>query len=215
MTNKLTLELDKRSIQGRKVKQLRRQGIVPANIFGKKIDSEAVQISEKEFEKIFEEAGETTIIYATIKGEETKRPVLVSATQVHPVSGDYLHIDFHQVDLTQKVTATVPLVLAGEAPAVDDLGAILVQMLDEIEVEALPTDLPHELSVDISGLKAFGDAIFIKDIKVDTSKVEVKNDPEEMVAQVEEPKAEEEVVPEATEAEAAPVEEAPKEEKAE
>src|SRR5688572_7140013 len=105
---KITLHLDTRNLQGRKVKQLRRQGIVPANIFGKKIDSSSVQVKEKDFQKTFEAAGETSIIYATVGDEKKERPLLVSATQIHPVTGSVLHVDFHQVDLTEKVTAAVP-----------------------------------------------------------------------------------------------------------
>src|SRR5687767_14329657 len=195
MTNKITLHLDKREVLGRKVKRLRKEGIVPANIFGKKTPSIAVQVSEKEFKKVFEAAGETSIIYSTVGEEKTERPLLVSMAQVHPVTGSFLHIDFHQVDLTQKVTATVPLVFEGEAPAVADKGAILVQMMTEIEVEALPTEIPHEIIVDISSLKEFGDFLTVKDIKVDTTKVEIQAEPDEQLVQVQEPKEEEEEVP--------------------
>ncbi len=211
MAEKITLQLDKRQLQGRKVKQLRRQGIVPANIFGHKIDSLSVQLKNKDLEKIYKQAGETTIIYATIDSENKQRPLLISSTQVHPVTGFFLHVDFHQVDLTEKVTATIPIVLVGESPAVADSGAVLVQMINEVEVEALPADLPHEISLDISTLKEFGDSLAVKDLKVDTSKVEIKAEPEEQIVQSQEPQKEEEVIPveSAAEGEPAPTTPAP------
>ncbi len=207
MANKFTLHLDKRETFGRKVKRLRKSGIIPANIFGKKTESIAVQLPEKEFQKAFSAAGETSILYATVGDEKTQRPVLVSMAQIHPVTGSFVHVDFHQVDLTQKVIATVPLVLEGESPAVADLGAILVQMMNEIEVEALPAEIPHEIVLDISSLKEFGDFLTVQDLKVDTSKVEIQAEPEEQIVQVQEPK-EEEV--EETPTEAAEGAEAPK-----
>lgn len=189
---KISLTLTKREVSGRKVKALRRQGLVPGNIFGKDIPSVSIQIPEKELSKTFQEAGETAIIYATLEGEKDSRPLLISAMQVHPVTNAPLHVDFHQVDLKEKVTAAVPIVLTGESPAVVDNGAVLIQSMDEIEVEALPTDLPSEIELDISSLKEFNDALHVSDLKVDTTKIELQAEAEEIVVQVQEPQQEEE-----------------------
>ncbi len=195
MTEKLTLDLNKRTLSGRKVKQLRRQHIIPANIFGKKISSIPVQISLKDFQKIYEKAGETSIIYATVNSEKEVRPLLVSALQVNPITDLPIHVDFHQVDLTQKVTATVPLVLTGTAPAVEDKGAVLIQMINELDVEALPTEIPHELTLDISSLKEIGDSLSVEDLKIDTSKIKIQAEPDEQIVQAQEPQIEEEPTP--------------------
>lgn len=195
----ITLNVSPRTLAGRKVKQLRRQGIVPANVFGSKTKSIAVQVSADVFKKVFAEAGETSLVYLTVGDEKTARPVLIASVQIHPVTDAPLHIDFHQVDLTQKVTADIPVELVGEAPAEKELGATIVQLVNELEVEALPTDLPEKFEIDLSSLKAFGDMISVKDVKVDAAKVEIKNDPELQIVQAQEPQKEEEVVPEAAE----------------
>lgn len=147
---KYSITVEKRTIAGRKVKQLRSQGIVPANIYGKKEQSVAVQTDRKEFEKVFSQAGETGIIELHI-GSEVK-PVLIQNIQIHPVTRHILHTDFRQVDLKEKIHAKIPLELIGQSPAVAQNTGVLLELLNEIEVEALPTELPEKISVDISGL---------------------------------------------------------------
>lgn len=191
------LQVEKRILIGRKVKQLRRKGLIPANIFGKKISSIAIQVENKTFNKIFEEVGETGIIDISL-GEE-KYPSLVTGVAQDSVTGDILHIDFHNVSLKEKVTATIPVHVAGEAPAVKDQGGILNQSLHEIEVEALPTDLPEAIEVDITKLENIGDAITIADLNI-SDKLEIKIDPETTVLVINEP-AKEEVVETPAEAE--------------
>ena len=181
---KITLKSEKRELFGRKVKRLRKAGKIPANIFGKKIKSEAVSIDNKEFIEVFEKAGETQII------DLTGKPVLVSNTQVDPISGEYLHIDFRQVDLTEKIEAMVPVEIEGESPAEKQSLGTVVQQIHEIEVEALPTDLPEKIIVDASVLVEVDQAIYVKDLKVD-KKVEIKTDLESIVVKVEPPTKEE------------------------
>ena len=184
------LKVDKRTVTGRKVKQLRRQGLIPANVFGKKIKSFPIQTDSKTFIKIFDEVGETGIVDVSV-GEE-KYPCLITGYAADPVTGNILHVDFHNVSLKEKVTATIPLHVVGEAPAVKNEGGVLNQSLHEIEVEALPTDLPEAIEIDVTHLENIGDAIAIKDIKFD-SKLEVKVDVETVVLVINEP-AKEEVV---------------------
>lgn len=200
---KFHLKVEPRKVSGRAVKTLRRAGIVPANLFGKKIKSQAIQLSADTFAKIYEKAGETSIINLEVEGETKTRPVLVSAVQEHPVTSQPLHVDFHEVDLTQKVTATIPVELVGVAPAVEDLGAVIVQQINELEVEALPTELPEKLEVDISSLKAFDDAVTVSQIKFDKTKIEIVGvEPESIVVSAQEPQKEEEPLPVEGEAEA-------------
>ena len=189
----LKLEVEKRKIFGRKVKRLRREGLLPANIYGKKIKSLAVQLSEKDFLGVYKEAGETSIVDLKVKGEKKSRPVLIANLQTDPVTDRPLHVDFHQVVLTEKTTATIPIELSGEAPAVAQKLGILVQQINELEVEALPKDLPEKFVVDTSSLIQVDDAILVKDIRVDKKKVEIKVDGNRIVAKIEPPTKEEEV----------------------
>jgi len=195
--NTLKLVAEKRAVFGRKVKKLRAGGMLPANIYGKKVKSEAVQISLSEFQKVFKEAGETGLVELEI-GKE-KRPVLIHNVQVNPVSDAPIHTDFLQVDLKEKVKAAVPVELSGESPAEKQGLGTLVQYIDEIEVEAYPADLPDKFEIDVTSLIEVDNAVLIKDIKVDSEKVLIKNDTEQIVAKVEPLRKEEEVVPVAEE----------------
>lgn len=183
-----------RKLFGRKVKTLRHQGVIPGNVFGKKTKSTSIQLSEKELLAIIREAGETSLINLTIEGEKKPRPVLISGYAKDPVTGNLLHIDLHQVDLTVKTTADVPVVTAGESPAVE-AGLVLVTLKQEIEVEALPTDLPDKITVDVSGLKEVGDSVLAKDLKLDRSKVTIELEDEEPIVTIQEPAKEEEPEP--------------------
>ena len=150
-SQKLLLTSSKRKIIGRKVKSIRKEGLVPANVFGKKIKSLAVSVKSQDFRKIFSKAGATGIIYLDISEEKEPKPVLVSAIQKHPLKGTLLHIDFRQVDLTQKVKAEVPIKITGESLAVKDKNGVLVSVLSQVMVEALPADLPEFLEISIQG----------------------------------------------------------------
>jgi large subunit ribosomal protein L25 len=192
------LKATKRTLFGRKTKQLRKKGLVPANIFGKKMDSIAVELDSAILLDTMRKAGETGLIHLKVQGDDKVHPVLVSGYAQDPVFGSMLHVDFHEVDLKQKTTATVPLHAEGESEAVG-AGLVLAMMKNEVEVEALPTDLPDSIKVDISVLKVLGDSIHAKDLKVDRAKVTLLIEDDELIATIQEP-AKEEVV------EAAPVE---------
>ena len=211
--NKTTLEAKVRKITGRKVKTLRKEGLIPANIYGKKVKSQAIQVMALDFKKAYEEAGETGLISLKVQGEKGKaedRAVLVSNVQIDPLSDAAVHVDFRQVDLKEKVTASVPVELVGESPAEKGSLGTVVQYIDEIEVEALPTDLPEKFEVDASGLVEVDQAVFVSDLKYDKAKVEIKNDSGEIIVKVEPPQKEEVVAAPVTEE--VPIEgEAPKE----
>jgi len=195
------LNANTRTIFGRKTKQLRKKGLIPANIFGKKIKSLAIELESSILLDTMRKAGETGLIHLKIKGDNSVHPVLVSGYAQDPVTDAMLHVDFHEVDLKQKTTATVPLKTIGESEAVKG-GMVLVMFKNELEVEALPTDLPDSIEVDISSLLEVGSTILAKDLKFDRSKVTVEIGDEEPIATIQEP-AKEEVVeaPVATEGE--------------
>ncbi len=194
---KYKLSAEKRTVLGRKVKKIRKEGSLPANIYGKKVKSQAVVVKEKEFAKVFKEAGETSIIELMLG--KVKKPVLIHNVQTDPVSDMPLHVDFHQVDLKEKVMANVPVEVLGEAPAEKQGLGTMVQYIDEIDVEALPAELPEKFEVDISGLEEVNAAIFVKDLKYDKKKIEIKLDDEEVVVKIEPLRKEEEVAPPAEE----------------
>lgn len=201
MTN-YTLKANLRTATGRKVRALRKSGIVPANVFGKKIKSVAIQLDVKVLREMLKKAGETSLINLTIEGEKKARPVLVSGYAQDPVSNDLYHVDFHEVDLTEKVTAMVPVKIIGEAEAVK-AGNNLVVQKNEIEVEALPADLPDEIEVDVTSLAVVGDSIHAKDLKLDRSKVTILAEEDETIVTIQEPAKEEVVVAAPAEGEAA------------
>lgn len=176
------LKAEKRTVLGRKVKTLRRQGIIPAHVFGHKVKTEHVQVTESEFAKVFEKTGETGIIDLAIDSQ--KKPVLVKNVQMHPVTDEPLHIDFYQVNLSEKVKVNVPIEIVGESPAVHKKIGVLLTPVSEIEVEALPADLPENIQVDVTALDEVGKEIKVKDLKVDRSKIEVHADEELVVVQI-------------------------------
>lgn len=195
---KIILKAKVRKEVGRKVKHLRKEGLLPANIYGKKIKSESIQIGESDFKNVYKKAGETGLVYLELESAKEKkeeRPVLVANIQKDPVTDSLLHIDFHQVDLKEKVEAKVPVELTGESPAEKQSIGTVVQYLNEIEVEALPTDLPEKFQVDISTLSEVDQMVHVKDLPFDKSKIEVKTDLEEILVKVEPPQKEEVITP--------------------
>ncbi len=191
------LSVQPRQVFGKKVRALRRDGIVPGNIFGPATDSTAVQLGRVEFKRLFKEVGETELIDVLIEGEKDSRPVLISDVQLDPVSHEPIHVDCYQVNLKEKVEVEVPLEMIGEAPAVREKGAVFLQVLDALTVKALPTEIPHQIEVDISGLVDYGDSLLVKDLVIPEG-TEVVTDGEEVVARVEEV-LQEEVEPEVSE----------------
>lgn len=182
--DRLSLHAEERQILGKKVKNLRKDGKLPAHVFGKALDSESVAVVTADFLKTFHLAGETGVIELKI-GSEKIRPVLVRDVQYDPVGGQPIHIDFYQVDLTKKVKVPVPLLLVGEQPEKVHLGeAILLQTLNEVEVEALPTDLVEKIEVDTSGLEEIDDAITIGQLNYDREKLTIAIDSEEIVVKL-------------------------------
>ena len=171
--DRLSLIAEERKILGKKVKKLRKDGKLPGHVFGKGLETEVVTVLTRDSLKTFHLAGETGLIDLKI-GAEKVRPVLVREVQYDPVSGLPFHIDFFQVNLTQKVKVSVPLVQIGEQPEVVKLGeAIVLQTVNEIEVEALASDLIEKIEVDIFTLKAIDDAITLGQLNYDREKLTI------------------------------------------
>ena len=207
---KAKLKVEKRKTTGRKVKLLRREEILPANIYGKKVKSQAVQLDLKSFLPVYQTVEETGIVELRLKGETKARPVLIHKVQIDPVSDQPLHADFYQVSLKEKVTTEIPIELVGESPAVKEKIGILIQPLSEVEVEALPTELPDKFEVDIGKLKEVDDTFTVADLEVSKG-VKVLTGAKQILAKIEPPTKEEEVAPPPEEE--VPPEEVPEEEK--
>jgi large subunit ribosomal protein L25 len=188
---KIILNLEPRTVTGRKVKSLRRLGTIPLNIYGKKTKSISAQIKLQEFNKLFDKAGETNLVYITVGTEKEERPCLISHVQLNPVTDIVIHADFHQVDLTEKATAEIPVELIGESPAVSAENATIVTQVNHIEVEALPSDFPEKFVIDISKLAKVGDSFKVSDLKYDSKKIQIDLDPETVIVAAQAQQAEE------------------------
>jgi large subunit ribosomal protein L25 len=192
------LAVTPRSILGKQVKRLRRQGITPANIYGHGVLSQAVQVPTPDLARTIRVAGRNTMLQLHVEGEKKSRPVFVHHVQRDPITDEFLHVDFYQVSLKEKIRLEVPLVIVGEAPAVGVYHGILLQSVSAITVEGLPTDLPPHIEVDISGLAEIDDVIHVKDLELSPG-VTLLIDPELVVAKVAAPRLAEEAVAEEVE----------------
>lgn len=189
MVQKTKVELDvtAREVLGKKVKLLRQDGVTPANIYGNGVDSRAIQVPSEELMRVLKEAGRSEIVYVSLDGEE--RPTFVHGVQRNPVTDLILHVDFLQIDLTKRVKIDIPVHLIGVPPAVDTHQGILVQPLDHVTVEALPTEVPSSLEVDVSVLTEIDQSLHVSDLTTPEGVVLV-TDGQQMIAKVEPPAVE-------------------------
>ena len=185
--HKIELNAQLRTVMGSKVKQIREDGFIPAVLYGKGQEPISLQVPNKDFNKTFKAAGESTLVYVSVDGQTY--PTIIHDIARHPASDVIIHADFYKVNLTQKIKTMVPVAFIGESQAVKD-GGILIRNVNEVEVEALPQDLPHEINFDISALVSFGDQILLKDAKMG-DKVELLGNQEEIIAAVQAPISEE------------------------
>jgi len=184
----IELSVKPRRVLGKKVAALRRQGITPANVYGRNLESKAVEVETVVLTHLLRSGGRNVIIDLHIEGEDSLRPVMLRAVQREPATSRLLHVDFYQVSLTQKMRTEVPLILVGDAPAVAEFGGILLQSLDNITVEALPADIPAHVEVDVSTLTRLDDAVHVRELPIDPTKVHVMTDLELVVAKVAAPR---------------------------
>lgn len=199
MAKTIKLTVEKRQLTGRKLKKLRLEGILPANVYGKGVESQSIQLPLKEFKTTYDKAGETGIIELEI-GKKI-HPALIANVSYDPVTGLMLHVDFKEINLKEKVSATVPVVLVGEAPAEKSGEGTVIQHVNDIQVKALPADLPDEFKVDVSIFEKADQAILASDLEYDREKIELEIESDQLIAKVEAPKEEKEPEPIADEAE--------------
>ncbi|MDP2676339.1 MAG: 50S ribosomal protein L25 [bacterium] len=192
----LTLKAENRTIAGKKVKTLRDQGKIPAVVYGKGIDTEMLFVAQLDFVRVWRKAGESSLVQ--IDTGVKKHAVLISDVQFDPIKNTPLHVDFHAVRMDEKIVATVPVEFEGESPAVKHDGGVLVKVIHELDVEALPADLPAEIIINISGLVQFEDRITVRDITAKEG-VTIKADPGEVVVLVSAPRQEVEEEPKSIE----------------
>jgi large subunit ribosomal protein L25 len=183
MSKRYQLSAEPRTVLGKKVKSLRRQGVLPGTVYGHQVDSLAVSISMTDFSTTLKQAGETGLIDLQIKGEQAARPVLIHDMLVDPVTAALLHADFYQVNLKEKLITAVPLEFVGESEIVKNNEGILLELLQEVEVECLPTDIPSSIEVDVSNLTEVNQGITAGELPLPAG-VELKTDAEEMVCKV-------------------------------
>ena len=187
---KIELSAQPREILVGKVRHLRVSGLIPAVLYGKGIETMPLQMPVKDFEKVLKMAGESSLIYLNVAGNAY--PTIIHDVSRDPVRDNILHADFYKVNLSEKIKAKVPVEFIGEAPAIKELQGIFVRNVNELEVEALPQDLPHEIKIDISRLINFGDQVLLKDIPA-ISGVKVLGEENEIIATIQEPISEEEL----------------------
>lgn len=206
----IVLTAEKRAVIGKQVRGLRRQGKLPAVIYGHHIQPVAITLDARETSRLI--AGITPSHLITIQVGKEKHTVLVREKQRHPVQGVLQHIDFLAVSMTEKLRANIFIELVGDAPAVKEFDGLLVTGVEEVEVECLPKDLPERIQVDLSGLRQIGDSLHVRDIQF-SSAIDILTDPGEMVVLVTAPVIEEaEVGAEGSAAEPEVIEKGKKEE---
>ena len=188
-----TLSAKIRKNFGKRVRSLRKEGVLPAVLYGPKVKNIPLEVNLKEFEKIYQEAGESTLISLKIEEEKKENLVLIHSVEQDPLTEKISHVDFYQPRLEKEIEVKIPLVFEGEALAVKDLGGTLIRHILEVTVKALPQNLPHEIKADISSLKNFGENILVENLTV-PEKVKIINDPKEIVVSIASPeKIEEEL----------------------
>ncbi|MFA6184721.1 MAG: 50S ribosomal protein L25 [Candidatus Shapirobacteria bacterium] len=184
---KKQIKAELRTVLGRKVKQLRKDGFLPATVYGHNFEPKSIQFKTMVLERLYDEVGESGLVELLI--DTQKLPILFRNPQYSPVESELIHIDCYKVNLKEKITATVPIEFIGESQAVKE-GNVLVEVSNEVEVDALPADLPESITVDISVLNEVDDMITVGDIKLD-EKMEMITQSDQVIVKIEKPRVEE------------------------
>ena len=184
----MELAVQTREDSGKKLNALRKSGLIPAEFYGHGMKNEHLAVKADEFRKVFKEAGESTIVNLSLGNK--KMPALIYEVKEDPVRGEIMSIDFYGVRMDEKITAKVPVIYLGEAPAVKEKGGVVNETVRELEVQALPGDLPHSFEIDITSLKEVGDTLYVKDLKVPKG-VEILLDEESPLIGIAAPRVEE------------------------
>ena len=207
MSTRPELAANTRVVQGKAVAGLRREGILPAVVYGHGIPSESLQIDARAFDDLRRHHGRNALIDLSVDGGRA-RPVLVHSVQEHPLKRRPIHVDLYLVKMTEEITVEVPVVTVGISHAVEKMGGNLLHVLATVKVRALPGDLPQTLEADISGLTDFDGVIHVGDLPLPAG-VHLVTDPTEMALRVQAPRVEEVAAPTVEVAEGAPAVEAP------
>jgi large subunit ribosomal protein L25 len=187
----IRIEASFRTSLGRRAKTVRAQNMIPAVMYGSGVESRPISVPVAAFRKVYARAGSSALVDVAVEKEAPVKAV-IKDVQLDPISLEPVHADFHQVKMTEEMRAEVPLVFVGESEVVKALSGTLTTPIESVEVECLPSDLPHEIEADISALASFDDAITIKDLKLPAG-VKVLSDPDAVLAFVERPMTEEEL----------------------
>jgi large subunit ribosomal protein L25 len=207
-TEQVELRAEKRKVLGKQVKQLRQQGWVPAVMYGRGFDSLPLRFETRRLRQVLAQVGGSQLVSIKVKGIKQPETALVRDVQRDPIKGTLLHVDFYRVEMTERLTAEVPLEMVGASPVVGQSEGILLHGISVIEVECLPGDLLDAIEVDLVDLVEIGQALYVRDMAIPAS-VKVLTDPDEMIVRVvpvtkeeeEEEEVEEEEVLEAGEVE--------------
>lgn len=183
-----TLQAQPRTIIGKKVKKLRQGGYLPAIVYGDGGESIAISIPTRDFERVFRDSGETTLIDLAVDSDHYN--VMIKDVSHDPIDGKPVHIDFFRVPMDEEIEVEIPLEFIGESPAVK-VGGVLVKVMHEVGVRAMPAQLPNHLDVDLTKLANLGDRISAQDISLPAG-VTLTGDVEEVIVLIEEPAKEEE-----------------------
>jgi large subunit ribosomal protein L25 len=187
MAERITIPARPRTVLGKKVRQLRREGRLPANVYGRGVDSTAVDVDAREFLRTVRHNGIRVLYDLQVEGESTTRPVIVRGIARYGGTGDPIHVDFFQVDPERPIQATVPLRLVGEAPAVRDLAGTLLQSIEMVSIRCAPLAMPEVLEVSMAKLTSFSQPLTVGDIEPPPG-VEVVTDPSIVIASVAPPR---------------------------
>ena len=175
----LELAVDVREALGKKARFLRREGITPANIYGRNLDSVALQLQSADLIYALTQAGRNAVLSVNVKGEKKPRTAVIRNVQRHPVTDSIVHVDFLQVDVTRAITSDVPVLLIGESP-LPKTSTVISQILSSIQVSGLPMDIPSSVEADISVLVEVDQSIHVSDLQLPEG-VEVLTDADQMV----------------------------------
>lgn len=186
----IELNAELRNVTGKAVRHMRREGYIPAVVYGHHTEPVSLQIAERALRQTLRVAGTNRLITLNVAGQETPRVVLVRELQRDALRRSMLHVDFYEVIMTEKITAEVPIVLIGESKLVKGGGGLLFQGLDSIEVECLPGDLPDRVEIDLSALVEIDQTVMVRQLMVG-EKVQILTDADEVVVKILPPEAEE------------------------
>jgi large subunit ribosomal protein L25 len=180
---RIELRAETRNTFRRKTRSLRREGVIPATLYGPKTKPVALQVQERDLSRVLDIAGTNQLISLWIDQAKKPRTTLAREIQRDMITHSLLHVDFYEVVMSEKITAEIPLSLVGEAPVAAQTAGLLVRGLDSVQVQCLPSELMESIEVDISALEEIDEVISVKDLIVDEA-IEILTNPDEVVVRV-------------------------------